>query len=428
MTQSPHRPPLAEPDLPLLRYWLTILAMVAAALPAPILRTLDISGVADVHLGSVGDALVFGLAIMAAATLLTWASEIAETEVSATLALVVLALIAVLPEYAVDLYFAWTAPDNPENAHLAIANMTGANRLLVGLAWPMIFGIFWWRTRSQPLLVERSNSLGIIFLGAATLYSFSIPIRGHISLIDTVVMFSIFAAYLYISSRMPKRETEVFVGPALALAVLSKEARRTIVVVLFLYAAVVIFAAAEPFAEGLVHTGEKLGIDEFILVQWLAPLASESPEFILAGLLAARGRHGSAMTILIASKVNQWTLLIGSLPVAYSISGGTLSPLDFDSRQAEEVYLTAAQSLFAVAIFVSLSMSAWEAAVLAGLFITQLFFFDTRVRLGYGSMYMLLALLVFVRDIPEMPTLWRAARETASGVPPAAEPPERSPP
>jgi cation:H+ antiporter len=428
MTQTPRRPPLTEPELPLLRYWLTILAMVVVATPAVVIRLLEITDVADVHLGSIGQALLFGVAILAAATLLTWASEIAETEVSATLALVVLALIAVLPEYAVDLYFAWTAPNNPDNAHLAIANMTGANRLLVGLAWPMIFGIFWWRVRSQPMLVERSNSLGIIFLGAATLYSFSIPIRGHLSLIDTAIMFSIFAAYLYISSRMPKRETAEFVGPAVAIAVLSRDARRTVVVAFFLFAAAVIFAAAEPFAEGLVATGEHLGIDEFILVQWLAPLASESPEFILAGLLAARGRHGAAMTILIASKVNQWTLLVGSLPLAYSISGGTLSPLDFDSRQAEEVYLTAAQSMFAVAIFVSLSMSGWEAAVLAGLFITQLFFFDTKVRLGYGSLYMLLALLVFVRDIPEMPTLWRAARETASGAVPATDPPERSPP
>jgi cation:H+ antiporter len=167
-------------------------------------------------------------------------------------------------------------------------------------------------------------------------------------------------------------------------------------------------------------------VDEFILVQWLAPLASESPEFILAGILASRGRHGAAMTILIASKVNQWTLLIGSLPLAYAISGGTLSPLDFDARQAEEVYLTAAQSLFAVAIFISLSMAFWEAILLAVLFITQLFFFDTKVRIGYGSFYLLLALALFVRDIPFLPNLLGAARETVLQAPPA--PHERAPP
>ncbi|HLA19336.1 MAG TPA: sodium:proton exchanger, partial [Dehalococcoidia bacterium] len=186
--------------------------------------------------------------------------------------------------------------------------------------------------------------------------------------------------------------------------------------------------SAEPFAEGLVETGKQFDINEFLLVQWLAPLASESPEFILAGMMAARGRHGAAMTILIASKVNQWTLLIGSLPLAYSISGGTLSPLDFDSRQAEEVYLTAAQSLLAVAIFISLSMAFWEALLLAVLFTTQLFFFDTKVRLGYGSFYLLLALGMIVRDVPFFPNLWQAARETASQRPQDLEPPKRAPP
>ncbi len=116
------------------------------------------------------------------------------------------------------------------------------------------------------------------------------------------------------------------------------------------------------------------------------------------------------MTILLSSKVSQWTLLIGSVPAAFSISGATLSPLDFDTRQAEEVFLTAAQSLFAVAIFVSFSMSFWEAILLAVLFTTQLFFFNTTVRIGYGGVYLLLALLVFFRDRPTIAILWRAAK------------------
>jgi len=410
------------------RHWTIIALAILGALPAPIIRLLEVTDLAHVDLGNVGQALLFGLAIAAAATLLTWASEVAETEISATLALVVLALIAVLPEYAVDLYFAWTAPTNPDNAHLAIANMTGANRLLVGLAWPVIFVIFWLRTRFISMPVDRPNALGIVFLGAATLYSFSIPIRGHLSLIDTAVMFSIFGVYLYLASRTPSRHVEEFVGPAAAIGALPALTRRLAVIAMFVYAALVIFAAAEPFAEGLVATGKQFDINEFILVQWLAPLASESPEFILAGMMAARGRHGAAMTILIASKVNQWTLLIGSLPLAYSISGGTFSPLDFDSRQAEEVYLTAAQSLFAIAIFVSLSMAFWEAILLAVLFTTQLFFFDTKVRLGYGSFYLLLALGMTVRDLPFFPNLWQAARETASQRPQDLEPPKRAPP
>ena len=148
------------------RHWAIIGLAAVVALPGPILRVLDITGGPHPDFSPIVQSLIFGLGILAAATLLIWASEVAETEVSATLALVTLALVAVLPEYAVDLFFAWTAPNVPEcirldfpldcaggvsdivhPRNLAIANMTGANRLLVGLAWPMIFLIFFLRHR-----------------------------------------------------------------------------------------------------------------------------------------------------------------------------------------------------------------------------------------------------------------------------------------
>jgi cation:H+ antiporter len=421
-------PPQKPPEGQFTRQWLMITAVALAALPAPVIRALEVSGAAHLNLEPVVEAVIFGLGIFAAATLLTWASEVAETEVSAGLALVVLALIAVLPEYAVDLYFAIEAPhaiectsldpmlppgcEDPHPSHLAIANMTGGNRLLVGLAWPAIFLIFYLKTRRTEMPIARSNTVGIMFLGIATVYSFTIPIRGYLSLMDTAVMFSLFAAYLYLSSRSPPREHAVLVGPALAIASLRRGWRRFWILAIFAYAAGVIFAAAEPFAESLVETGKNAGIDEFVLVQWVAPLASESPEFILAGLIAARGRYDAAMTILISSKVNQWTLLIGSLPLAYSISGMTLDPLDFDSRQSEEVFLTAAQSLFAVAILVSLSVNRWEAMGLGALFLTQFFFTDETIRLIYAGIYLALAFLVFVRDIPRLGVFARAVRQT----------------
>ena len=412
----------------LVRHWVLIVAVAFAALPAPVIRLLEVTDAAHLDLSPVIEAVIFGLGIFAAATLLTWASEVAETEVSAGLALVVLALIAVLPEYAVDLYFAIKAPhaiecvslnpllppgcEDPHPSHLAIANMTGGNRLLVGLAWPAIFLIFYFKTRRPQMPIVSGNSVGILFLGIATLYSFTIPIKGYLSLVDTAVMFSLFATYLYLASRAPPSEHSVFVGPALAIASLPRAWRRFWILAMFVYAAGVIFAAAEPFAESLVATGENAGIDEFILVQWIAPLASESPEFILAGLIASRGRYDASMTILISSKVNQWTLLIGSLPLAYSISGTTFDPLDFDSRQSEEVFLTAAQSLFAVAILMSLSLNRWEALALGGLFLTQFFFTNETVRLVYGGMYVVLSFIVFVRDIPRLGAFGRAVRQT----------------
>ncbi len=49
----------------------------------------------------------------------------------------------------------------------------------------------------------------------------------------------------------------------------------------------------------------------------LAPLASESPEFLAARYLVWRGAARYGMAALISSKVNQFTLLIASLPIAF---------------------------------------------------------------------------------------------------------------
>ena len=71
--------------------------------------------------------------------LLSWGAETAEQHIAQGLILAVVALVTVLPEYAVDLYYAYKAGlEGPQSqyVHYAAANMTGANRLLVGLAWP----------------------------------------------------------------------------------------------------------------------------------------------------------------------------------------------------------------------------------------------------------------------------------------------------
>ena len=113
-------------------------------------------------------------------------------------------------------------------------------------------------------------------------------------------------------------------------------------------------------------------MDQFLLVQWLAPLASEAPEFIVALLFAVRGKAALALGTLISAKVNQWTLLIGSLPVAHLFGGGSTS-LVLDARQVEEVLLTATQTLLGVAILLALRFPRWAAYTLFGLFAVQFF-------------------------------------------------------
>ena len=102
--------------------------------------------VSGAGLPDVGAPMVFGLAILGSAFLLAWAAEVLQLDVSQGLALTVLALIAVLPEYAVDFTFAWKAGENPAKyAPLALANMTGSNRLLIGIGWSMVVLVAAWR-------------------------------------------------------------------------------------------------------------------------------------------------------------------------------------------------------------------------------------------------------------------------------------------
>ncbi|MFZ8833777.1 MAG: sodium:proton exchanger, partial [Candidatus Caldipriscus sp.] len=79
-----------------------------------------------------------GLAIMSSGYILSVAVESAQKDVSRSLATIVLALLAVLPEYAVDIYLAYKGAQDPVYIHYASANMTGANRLLLGTFWPIV--------------------------------------------------------------------------------------------------------------------------------------------------------------------------------------------------------------------------------------------------------------------------------------------------
>lgn len=384
--------------------WVIIFGTLLLCIPAVILRLGHLE-----PFGTVIDTAIFGLGIVAAAFILAWTAEASEVEISQGLAVAAVALIAVLPEYAVDMTFAWKAAEDPTFAPFAVANMTGGNRLLIGAAWPFVFFVFWLRARKHVLQLERGHAIEVLALAAATLYSFSLPLKGNIAIYDTAILAALFVGYVYMVARVPSEEPEL-IGPARTIGTLPRTQRRVALLLLLVAAAITIFAAAEPFAEGLVHSGVQLGIDEFLLVQWLAPLASEAPEFLFAGILAYRGRAGVAMGALLSSKVNQWTLLIGGLPLAYSISGGHLEPLPLDPRQVEEVLLTAAQSAFALAVMVSLSMSAMEAGLLFGLFIIQFAVPNTEFRLFMSGVYLVLALGIFIRNRKEAVELVGYAR------------------
>ncbi len=378
---------------------------IAATLPGLVIRF------AGIQVAPLAATFIFFGALLGAGFLLSWGLEAAEGHVSQGLAVAVLALITVLPEYAVDIYLSYQAGKQPGSmyAGFAAANMTGANRLLIGLVWSLIVLLFWWRSRKQGVQLKAENSIEIVFLLIPTLYSFVILLKDRIDLFDTLIFAGIFAAYIWRVSKLPKdddddEEEETEVGPAAALEELPVRQKYLVMAVLGTFAAVAIFALAEPFAEALINTGAAHGINQFLLIQWLAPLAGEAPEIIIAVLFTLALRPTVALAALISDKINQWTLLVGMIPLAYSFGAGHIGHLALDARQHEEFFLTAAQSLFAVALIVCLRLSLRSAVILLTLFLVQLtlaFIYQTDeahtiTTLTYlGWVYLILAIGVF---------------------------------
>ncbi len=372
------------------------LAIVSAVIcPALVLR------VVGIQLDPVVGLIAYGGAVVGASFVLAWAAEAAQVDVSGSLAVAVLAVIAVLPEYAVDLYYAYTAGHLPEYTQYAAANMTGSNRLLMGLGWPVVvlISVLVARRKSGRTLdgleLEASNRVEIGFLMIAGVVAFVIPATGRIHIALGVALLGWFGYYLFKLTRGEVEEPEL-IGTAAALGALPERSRRIAVSMLFIFAAGVIVTCAKPFADNLIGAGTKLGIDRFLLVQWLAPLASEAPEFIIATILAARGKGGTAIAMLISAKVNQWTLLIGSLPVAYMLGGGSAA-MHLDGRQTEEIVLTAAQTLMGVTLLLGLRFQRWAAWALLGLFVVQFPLTSTDGRLALSGVYAVIALVALIR-------------------------------
>lgn len=402
--------------------FLMFLAMVAT-LPGVFLR---LSGT---HPDPILAALAFGLAIVGAAFILSWAAEVVQLDIAAGLALALLALIAVLPEYAVD--FVLTAKAGGEFAEtghptqygpLALANMTGGNQLLIGLGWPLVILIGTWRVKRaerrpeeaedatpREIHLTRAQSVDIAFLTIASLWGLTLFVKETLTPFDAVVLVGIYVLYLRRLSGAPP-EPPHLVGPSAYVGALPKRARRLINYTMFIVSAGVILICAEPFAESIIDLGREIGVSEFLLIKWIAPTASEAPELLVATLFAWRLASRTGLGALVSSKVNQWTLLVGTLPIVFSIFSGVIHGLPLENVQRVELLVTAAQSVFAVGIVASRSVSRGEAWVMLGLFIAQLaesglaelgHLSETaslQARIGVAIMFMIAAVWVLRRD------------------------------
>ena len=395
------------------RLWTTIVALLLLGAPGAILR---FSGI---HVDPVLTAVIYGLGIVAGAFLLSWAAEVAELDVSASLAIAVLALIAILPEYAIEAVLAWDAGSSFDSGTGAVtnetsrvaANVTGSNRLLIGLGWSAVILIYWVK-RKRVLDMRGEMGLEITMLTIATLVTLLIFFMQQVHFVLAVGLIGLYVAYLWISSTREAEEPEL-IGAAALIGSLPVKWRRTIVVFLFVFAAGVILIAAEPFVDSLVSTGESFGIDEFLLIQWVAPLASESPEIIVAVLFSLRVNPVAGLTALIASSVNQLTLLVGSMVVLFSAAAGEILSFPLDDRQTIEFLLTTSVSAAAL-VLVARRVISWNAgAILLLLFVAHLLFPDQEDRLRFSFIYFGIALGVIAMDWVRVKLLFREEPQDA---------------
>lgn len=400
-------PAIAVPKRP--AWQLQLAGLVACALPGLLLRLGG--GHAPPLLGCVA----FGGAVMAAGFLLAAAAEVAEIDLPSGIAVAGVAFVAVLPEYVIEVFFAFGG-----QADLVTASLTGATRLLLSFAVGMpalaalVLGL---RGRRRPPAVwidpGRRVELGII--AAASAYAPLIVLRGRLGWQDAVVLLGLYALYLRrVSTGEP--EPPHLVGVAAELGALPRRERRRWVAGLMAFSAVTILVTAEPFAHAVLGAGAMAGISPYLLVQWLVPIATEMPELVVAFVLIVHQRAGQGVAVLLSSAVSQWTLALGSLPLAFAAGAGK-GPLPLLGRERVELLLTMALGLFAVATLVTLHLRRSDATLMLALFAVQVLIPMVWLRALLTILYLTLAFDLFSAERWALPTLVQALRGSSAPAP-----------
>lgn len=334
-------------------------------------------------------------AILLASLLITWGAEAAQFFVAQGFALAILAWMQVLPEFAVEAVLAWR-----QQTTLLIANLTGALRLLTGLAWPMIYAtaavVHRRRTGHQLRSIELSShhSVEVVGLFFPLVYAIVIWYKANLHLYDAFVLSAMYVAYLLLLAKLPPEEREGIEDLEIIprKIVLAPRPRRIFTIsACFLAGGLLIYFTAEPFLGSLVAIAGAIGIPSFIVIQWLAPVISEFPEFASTFYFARQERNASTAIMNIASSnINQWTLLVAMLPVVFSLSRGEVSSFPLDDQQRLELLLTIGQSLLGMIFLVSMSIAWWEVFAMFLLFAAQFVlpaFFGGQTRVWIAAVF-----------------------------------------
>jgi cation:H+ antiporter len=284
-----------------------------------------------------------------------------------------------------------------QESELVTANLTGATRLLLtGAATLPLIIAFLARRRDHaapPLLrlsANRRLELGILLVTA--IFAIQVVGRGNLTVFDGVPLVALYILYARRVQGAPEEEPAV-VGVAAGLLALPSQFRRLSIVALMVASAGVVVTIANPFADALLETGSWLGIDPYVLIQSVVPVATEAPEFVVVAVLVLNHRPAQGLALFLAASVSQWTLGMGLLPVAYLAGGGGVS-LPLANREQLELSLNIAVTLFVVAALATLRPERADAYLIAGAFIVQIIYPMPVVRLATAFV-----LLVFAIDL-----------------------------
>lgn len=317
-----------------------------------------------------------GPCLLFSALTIAWGAESAQFFIAQGFALAILAWMQTLPEFAVEAVLAWR-----QQVPFLLANLTGALRMLTGLGWPMIYfaasSVHRRRTgtRLRQIDLDPNHSVEVMGLLLPLLYLGFVFWKGKLELYDAAILIAIYAAYLFILSKMPPEEEEGIedLEAIPRYIVTSPRPRRIALITLcFVAGGALIYFTAEPFLSSLIALGALVGVSSFVFIQWVAPFVSEFPE-MASTFYFARSVTGAPMALMnmVSSNINQWTLLMAMLPIIYSLSRGTPSAIPFDERQKLELLMTIGQALVGMLFLVNMVLAWWEATFLFVLWAVQ---------------------------------------------------------
>ncbi len=346
--------------------------------------------------------------ILLSAFLVAWGAEAAQFLISQGLALAILAWLQTLPEFAVEAVIAWEAGGNPERSHLAIANLTGAIRLLLGLGWPMIYYVFaiFGRKRGETGLpsikLAPEHATEVVGLVPPLLYFVVIIVKQSITWVDAVVLLALYVAYLWALLRNPPHDVEQLAdAPRVSQWAYRQRGWRQKAAIGGLLAAggFLLYVTAHPFLESMLALAALLGVSQFVLVQWIAPFLSEFPEKVSAFLWARRVTHAPmALMNMVSSNINQWTVLAAMIPLVFGYSHyhhtGVWADFHFDAEQRVEIVLTLLQTGLGMVVLANMEFDWFDATALFVLWVVQFFVPHLREEVSVAYALWIAVLLV----------------------------------